>query len=97
MGAAASAAQAPPWSPAPGAERSELRRRKEAFVTGLRGTTKWEVFCVMGCVPMFWLFSEPRARGARFWGGHVAEGRRNRAGRSTLCCGRAGWLHGGTH
>jgi hypothetical protein len=45
---------------------------KEAFVAGLQGTTKWEVFCIIGCLPMCSLFGEklreswfPRLRTAR--------------------------------
>jgi hypothetical protein len=30
----------------------DVRRRKEAFVAGLPGTTKWEIFCVAGIMPM---------------------------------------------
>ncbi|KAF8059100.1 esf1 [Scenedesmus sp. PABB004] len=33
----------------------ELRRLKEAFVSGHAGTTKWEVFCVVGCLPLLLL------------------------------------------
>lgn len=55
-----------------------LRRRKEAFVTGHGGTSKWEIFCIIGVLPMCMLFGAPggSARGAggaaqRFSGEHA--------------------------
>jgi hypothetical protein len=30
----------------------ELRRLKEAFVSNLQGTTRWEVFCVLSSLPL---------------------------------------------
>ncbi|GBF94214.1 hypothetical protein Rsub_06484 [Raphidocelis subcapitata] len=41
-------------------DAAALRARaaaKEAFVAGLQGTTKWEIFCVIGCLPMCSLFA----------------------------------------
>lgn len=45
-------------SPDLSAAREELRRRKEAFVSGLPGTSKWEIFCILDCVPFFLLFGK---------------------------------------
>ncbi|WIA18598.1 hypothetical protein OEZ85_010038 [Tetradesmus obliquus] len=33
-------------------QAAELRRAKEQFVSNLHGTTKWEVFCVVSCLPL---------------------------------------------
>ncbi len=37
-------------------DRSDLKRQKEAFVSNLEGTTKWEIFCVIGCLPLCLIF-----------------------------------------
>jgi hypothetical protein len=41
-------------------DRAELKRLKEAFVSNLEGTTKWEIFCIIGCLPLCLLFGEPQ-------------------------------------
>jgi hypothetical protein len=37
----------------------ELRAAKEAFVSGLPGTTKWEIFCLVACLPFTFLSGAP--------------------------------------
>lgn len=39
-------------------QAAELRRAKEQFVSNLHGTTKWEVFCVVSCLPLCLLIGE---------------------------------------
>jgi hypothetical protein len=39
-------------------QAAELRRAKEHFVSNLHGTTKWEVFCVVSCLPLCLLIGE---------------------------------------
>lgn len=38
--------------------KAELRRLKEHFVSNLPGTTKWEVFCLIGCLPLCLLIGD---------------------------------------
>lgn len=37
-------------------DRAELKRLKEEFVSNLSGTTKWEIFCLIGCLPLSLIF-----------------------------------------
>jgi hypothetical protein len=39
-------------------QAAELRRAKEQFVSNLHGTTKWEVFCAVSCLPLCLLIGE---------------------------------------
>lgn len=39
-------------------DRQELVRLKEAFVSNLPGTTRWEVFCVLSSLPLCLLIGE---------------------------------------
>lgn len=39
-------------------DRQELVRLKEAFVSNLSGTTRWEVFCVLSSLPLCLLIGE---------------------------------------
>jgi hypothetical protein len=39
-------------------QSEHLKRLKEEFVSNLQGTTKWEVFCVVSCLPLCLLIGE---------------------------------------
>jgi hypothetical protein len=39
-------------------DAASLRARKEAFVTGHAGTSKWEIFCIVCCLPLCSFFGE---------------------------------------
>lgn len=53
------AAQSPDAAETAAAEAR--RARKEAFVTGHGGTSMWEIWCILGCLPMCSLFGEAPA------------------------------------
>lgn len=42
----------------------KLRALKEAFVSNLQGTTRWEVFCVLSSLPLCLLTGTQRAQEA---------------------------------
>lgn len=39
-------------------DRAELKRLKEEFVSNLSGTSKWEIFCLIGCLPVTMIFAD---------------------------------------
>lgn len=54
-------------------QQSDLKRLKEDFVSNLHGTTKWEVFCIVSCLPLCLLIGESGAGTGNMYYSLVAE------------------------
>lgn len=58
-------------------DRAQLKRQREEFVSNLPGTTKWEIFCLIGCLPLSLILVDA----LKAWLNHRLEGQQlNRSG-----------------